>query len=121
MNELLIDRDSIENFIDGDTEMLADLSVIFVRFLPGLMARMNLATNNGDSGMLREAAHELKGQLGYFFCQSLIEQVGQIEELAKAEQLDQADTRVDEVSHGVDRLLDELRTLTNLELKLERD
>ena len=121
MSECLIDRDSIEKFIEGDTELLADLSVIFVRFLPSSLAKMNLAIADRDSGMLRETAHQLKSQLSYFFCESLIEQVSQLEELAKDGQIEQTPTKVTQVSQGVDCLLEELRTLTNLELKLEQD
>ena len=121
MTKTLIDRDSIENFTEGDPELLADLSVIFVRFLPTSLAQMNLAVENRDSHMLREAAHKLKSQLSYFFCETLVEQTSQLEELARTEQIQEASTRLQDVTKNIDRLLEELRALTNLELVLEED
>ena len=121
MNNTLIDRDSIENFTEGDPELLADLSVIFVRFLPTSLAQMNLAVENHDADMLRETAHKLKSQLSYFFCEPLVEQTSQLEELAKTGQIQAASTKVVDVSKNIDRLLEELRALTNLELNLEQD
>ena len=121
MTKKLIDRNSLENFIEGDAELLADLSVIFVRFLPGPLARMSLAVENRDLEMLRETAHQLKSQLSYFFCQPLVKQASQLEELAKAGQIEEANTKVQDVSKNIDRLLEELRALTNLELVLEDD
>ena len=121
MTKTLIDRNSIENFTEGDPELLADLSVIFVRFLPTSLAQMNLAVENRDTDMLRETAHKLKSQLSYFFCESLVEQTNQLEDLAKTGQIEKASTKVLDVSKNIDRSLEELRALTNLDLVLEQD
>ena len=121
MTNTLIDRKLIEDFTANDPNLLADLSVLFVRFLPGSLASMNLAIENGDAEMLRETAHQLKGQLGYFFCELLVEQTSQLEELARTEQMQNASTIAMNVSKNIHRLLDELRALTNLDLNLEED
>ncbi len=121
MTDTLIDCSSIESFLDGDPDLLADLSVIFVRFLPGSLATLNLAIENRDAEMLRETAHQLKSQLSYFFCEPLIEHARELEALGKSGQMQRASQKAMDVIQDIDRLLEELRTMTNLELNLEQD
>ena len=42
MTNMLIDCNLLEDFTANDPNLLADLSVLFVRFLPGSLASMNL-------------------------------------------------------------------------------
>ena len=121
MTNSLIDMKSLENFVKGDPELLADLSVIFARFLPGSLASLNIAVENHDADLLRETAHQLKSQLSYFFAESLVAHANQLEELGKTGQVKSAGPVVEQVISGIEQLLEELNSMTSLNLCLKRD
>jgi len=121
MTNSLIDIPSLENFVKDDPELLADLSVIFARFLPGSLANLNVAVENQDSDLLRESAHQLKSQLSYFFAEPLIRLAGQLEELGRTGQAKSAGSTVEQVIAGVEQLLEELNGMTSLNLCLDWD
>lgn len=120
-SQMMIDMNSLENFVKDDPELLADLAVIFARFLPGSLGNLNVAIENHDSDLLRESAHQLKSQVSYFFAEPLVRQASQLEELGKTGQAQQAGPLVDTVITGIEQLLEELNSLTSLNLQLELD
>ena len=121
MNQPLIDRKSLNEFTEHDPELLADLSVILVRFLPNSLARLNLSIEHADASSLRENAHQLKSQLSYFFCESLVNRVIELEELGRQGTLTDARTIASDLSHGLDELVAELNQLTGLNLAIEEE
>ena len=121
MTTALIDRNAMDKFTQDDPELLADLAVIFVRFLPSSLAKLHLANGDRNSEMLRETAHQLKGQLNYFFCESLVEQAKELEDCGKNCQFESVEARLDQLQAGIELLLQEINDITNLGLELERD
>jgi HPt (histidine-containing phosphotransfer) domain-containing protein len=51
--------------VEGDEPLLAELIAIFFEEYPESAARLTLSLSQKDFGALREAAHSLKGSLGY--------------------------------------------------------
>lgn len=51
--------------VDGDESLLAELIAIFFQEYPKFAARLTESLSQRDFGALREAAHSLKGSLGY--------------------------------------------------------
>lgn len=121
MSKTLIDCPALEEFVKDDPQLLMDLSVIFVRHLPGLLTNLRLAVEHRDTKQLCESAHQLKGQLSYFFCNSLVDRALEIEELAQDKNMDQAASKLVELTDGIDHLIAELNRLTDLDLQVRKD
>ena len=51
--------------VGGDEPLLAELIAIFFEEYPKLASRLTQALSQRDLGALRDAAHSLKGSLGY--------------------------------------------------------
>jgi HPt (histidine-containing phosphotransfer) domain-containing protein len=121
MSQSLINRKSLNEFMEDDPELLGDLSVIFVRALPDVLAKLNFSIENSDSDSLRESAHQLKSQLSYFFCESLVSRALELEELGRQDNTRDARTVATDLNRGIEKLLVELNQLTGLHLIIEED
>lgn len=121
MSESMIDSAALEDFMQDDPQLLSDLSVIFVRNLPRALGNLNLAVELRDTELMSESAHQLKGQLTYFFCASLVDCALELEELARKCEMSEAAEKLAQLTHGIDRLIDELNRLTKLQLQIVRD
>ena len=121
MNSQLIDRVQLEKFTEGDPELFPDLAVIFARFVPGSIANLKVALENQDAAMLRENAHQLKSQLSYLFCESLIEQARHLEAIGRSGNLDGAKDLVEDISTDIGTLINEINSMTSLELRIENE
>ena len=121
MNSQLIDRVQLERFTEGDPELFPDLAVIFARFVSGSIVNLNLALENKDADMLRENAHQLKSQLSYFFCDSLIERARNLEALGRTGNLDGAQDLVKVICTDIENLISEINSLTNLDLQIDKE
>ena len=117
----LIDQKQLNEFTENDTEMVADLAVIFARAIPEYLARLNVAISDADAIDLRETSHQLKSQLNYFFCDALVKMAIELEEIGKQGTTENAAVVFDGLTDGIDRLLGELSQLTGLNLKIEED
>ena len=117
----LIKLEALERFIQGDEELLADLSTLFVQYYPDIEARLNLAIDNGDGESLRETAHQLKSRLGYFQAPVLVDCACRLETCGKTGDLDDADAILKTLFDGIRQLVSELRELTHLPLSLNEN
>ena len=100
----LIKLEALERFIQGDEELLADLSTLFVQYYPDIEARLNLAIDNGDGESLRETAHQLKSRLGYFQAPVLVDCACRLETCGKTGDLDDADAILKTLFDGIRQL-----------------
>lgn len=121
MSNVLIDQSAMQDFMKDDPELLADLSVIFVRHLPRSLTNLEMAIEQRDASLLGETAHQLKGQLSYFFCETLVECAWKLEELAQKNQVKQATSTLKTLTDGIEELIVELNQLTELNLQVDRD
>jgi HPt (histidine-containing phosphotransfer) domain-containing protein len=117
----LIKIEALAQFIQGDEELLADLSTLFVQYYPDIAARLNLAIDNGDGESLRETAHQLKSRLGYFQAPVLVDCACRLETCGKTGDLDEADAILKSLFDGIRQLVSELRELTHLSLSLNEN
>jgi HPt (histidine-containing phosphotransfer) domain-containing protein len=117
----LIEIDALQQFMQGDEELLADLSTLFVQYYPDMAARLKLAIENRDCQLLRETAHQLKSRLGYFQTPVLVDFACRLEHYAKTGRFDDANASLEALFVGVRQLVDELRDLTQLPLCLSEN
>jgi len=121
MRNTLIDRKSLDRFTEHDSEMVADLAVIFNRELPDYLARMDYSIAESDLEAVGEIAHQLKSQLSYFFCESLVNLAIELEEHSSQGATSEAKSTATKLTEGIDQLLEELNQLTGLNLTIEKD
>ncbi|MBN2322046.1 MAG: Hpt domain-containing protein [Acidobacteria bacterium] len=61
-----INRTVALEHVDGDSQLLADLAVIFMEDCPRLVGEMRHSMAKGDSAAVERTAHSLKGRLAFF-------------------------------------------------------
>jgi HPt (histidine-containing phosphotransfer) domain-containing protein len=74
----------------GDESLLNEVIQVFLAESPHLIARMELAVVNHDGGEIEQAAHCLKGELGYFTTPEASRLALQLEEFGRAGRLETA-------------------------------
>ena len=62
----LIDKDALDDFIQGDEELLADLATMFTQHLPDMEARLRVAIDDGDAPRCVSRLTNSRVVLGYF-------------------------------------------------------
>ena len=115
----IINPEALEKVTAGDKELLADVAVLFVRLLPELEARMKFGIENGELNEVATSAHQLRSRAGYFGATELQNLSGQLESLAlknESESLSEIRDLHEQIFSGIDQMLEELRTLTDLSL-----
>ena len=115
----LINLEKLNEFAEQDTELIGELAIIFAREVPSYLAKLRLAVLESNPKELRETSHQLKSQLSYFFCESLIKIAFELEELGKAGETKPAVAMIEELTADINRLMNELRQLTGIALTLE--
>jgi len=117
----IIDPIQLKKMTAGDDDLVADLAIMFVQKLPELKARIRIGIETGDAEAVESGAHQLKSRVSYFGAMALREQTGQLEAAAKDGQQAELSTLQETLFADVDKLIEELRTLTNLALELDQD
>ncbi|MBF0613753.1 MAG: response regulator [Magnetococcales bacterium] len=64
--KLIVDLDRLLKTVDGDLELLREVTELYFSDAPRQMARIERAIAAGDGNEVREAAHSLKGATGAF-------------------------------------------------------
>lgn len=117
----IIDPIKLQNMTAGDSDLVADLAIMFVQSLPELKAQIRIGIESGDVAEVESAAHQLKSRVSYFGATSLQEQSGQFENAAHAGDREKLAALHDQLFTDIDILIQELRTLTNLALEMDKD
>ena len=79
-----IDRNALLDFMDGNRELLQQITSIFLEDSPKQMAAIEAAIHEGDAERIRFAAHSLKGSVGNFRAAQAFELAQGLEGAAKA-------------------------------------
>lgn len=116
-----IDKSKIEKLTNGDDWLVADLAVMFVKSLPELESSIRFGIDHGELHKVVEGAHQLKSRVSYFGASKLREQAGEMEMAAARGQRKNLPKLNNELFEGIYALIEELRSLTNLELEVEAD
>lgn len=117
----IIDSKQLQKMTAGDDDLVADLAIMFVKYLPDLRAKIRIGIESGDTEAVESGAHQLKSNVAYFGATTLRDQSSQLEDAARNGQQAELSTLNERLFADVDRLIQELRTLTCLALELDTD
>ncbi len=112
----IIDKRALDEFFQGDAELLADLATIFTQHLPDMDARMRVAIADRDAEALHEVAHQLKSRLGYFAAAKLQSIAREMEACGRDGRIDDGAELLEPMLSGCRDLLVELSDHTGLSL-----
>jgi PAS domain S-box-containing protein len=70
--------------LEGDSELLREIAVIFLAQSPKHMERIREAVSNRDPKLLERAAHALKGAAANLLAQGVVEAASKLEEIGRA-------------------------------------
>lgn len=116
-----IDLHALNKMIGDDQELLADVAIMFARSLPEMKARLRFGIENREASDIENASHQLRSHLSYFGANGLKLVASQIESAARRKELTSIPELNQQLFEGIDQLLNELRTLTNLSLEVESE
>ena len=117
----IIDPIKLQKMTAGDDDLVADLAIMFVQKLPELKARIRIGIESGNAEQVESGAHQLKSRVSYFGATSLHEPSSQLETAAHCGDQKNLTTIHNKLFADVDQLIQELRTLTNLALEIDKD
>jgi len=108
-----LDWNEALNRVRGDTELLRELTVIFLEELPKWRAALSDGFDRSDADLVRRTAHTLKGSLGMFAAADAYAAAEAIETAARAETpaLDRA--AMDQLDRELDAIVTPLTEFTN--------
>ncbi|HEV2350210.1 MAG TPA: response regulator [Terriglobia bacterium] len=110
----LIDKEGLLAHLEGDSELLCDLTGLFLQECPQLMARIQAAVAQSDGNALERAAHQLKGAIGIFKNEAVGDAAERLETLGRENNLVQAAHEFQVLEEQIALLLPELRVMGNI-------
>jgi two-component system, sensor histidine kinase and response regulator len=105
------DRRSAIARLDGDEELFADLSNVFLQDSVRLMEEIRQAVATKNAPWVHRAAHGLKGAAGYVGGEPTVQAAATLEAIGAAGNLDAADLAFETLSHEMSRLTTALTDL----------
>jgi HPt (histidine-containing phosphotransfer) domain-containing protein len=106
-----LDRGSILERLEGNSELLTELVQLFLGEAPQLIEAMRKALQRGDLRELRRSAHSLKGAAGNFLAHGTVSAASQLENDAKRGDVESAKAGLATLEVVVKRLLTGLAIL----------
>jgi HPt (histidine-containing phosphotransfer) domain-containing protein len=106
-----LDLDIALAHVDGDRQLLAELSSMFVQDYPRLLDAARHSIVQDDFSGLERAAHTLKGRLAFFGIHKAREQALELEMMARNNDLSRARQALDEIEAEMEGVLAELESL----------
>ena len=98
--------------VDGDRQLLAELSTMFRQGYPRLLNEARNAILQNDHAGLERAAHTLQGRLAFFGIHELHERVLRLEMMARMNDLTHAGQLLTEVETEMESILPEFESLS---------
>ena len=95
--------------MDGDQELLAEISRLFVDDAPHHLQQIGAAVEARDAEALRRAAHALKGAAANFDADAVVEAARVLEEMGRAGDLTGHEAVWHALTVEIDRLIGTLR------------
>ena len=87
----VIDREAVWATVDGDGDLLAEITGLYFENLPGYMAHIRTAVREGDAGALERAAHALKGCIASLGARRAAAASARLEEIGASREAGEAD------------------------------
>jgi len=113
MSNSPIDEDALLDLVDGDRDFLGSLVETFRTDCAAYLDAIRAAVDAGDAEALRREAHGLKGAAANMQAEAVRAAAHRLEELGRAEGLDQASQALQRLEAAVDRLMPALETLAD--------
>ena len=98
--------------LGGDAALTSEVAALFVAESPAMVLRLRESVRRQSPEEIRLAAHALKGAVGTFSVIGAMETAARIEELARAEKVDEASALMDVLEPQIARLVASLRAFT---------
>ncbi|MEM7473844.1 MAG: hypothetical protein AAF483_02570 [Planctomycetota bacterium] len=108
----LIDRESLNQFIADDQDMLDDLASVYIRLAPDDVRALQDASREADFETTAKLAAQLKSRFSCFSAGNLAGIAEELQTLAEQEHLSDADSLVQSVCDGALELINELSEIT---------
>lgn len=102
--QLLNPQDLLARF-DGDTELIQEAAELFRQSYPKLLSELRDAVQHGDGATVERTAHTLKGSVGNFGGAAPIEVALRLEQMGRAQNLQDALEACDELEYEIERLM----------------
>jgi HPt (histidine-containing phosphotransfer) domain-containing protein len=112
-----INWDIVLAHVDGDRELLSELSAMFLEDYPRLLAELKVSILQRDYSTVERIAHTLKGRLAFFGMKNGIFQVAELEQMGHARDLAGAWKALTEMETALDVVLPEFQLLSQQQSK----
>lgn len=90
--------------VDGDTELLAEMAVLFLESHVEQMSALRAAIARRDAHAVKDAAHALKGAISNFVAQEAFDAAQKLETMADKGDLTQAEAAWSALEAALERL-----------------
>jgi HPt (histidine-containing phosphotransfer) domain-containing protein len=80
----VFDVGAVLDSLEGDSELLRDIVVIFLGQFPKHMEKIREAISNRDPDLLQRASHALKGAAANLLAQGVVQAASKLEEIGRA-------------------------------------
>jgi HPt (histidine-containing phosphotransfer) domain-containing protein len=108
---MIIDSEELLEELEDDRELLAQMFQIFEQDAGGRMSRIRDAIASGNSAVLMEEAHALKGGVGNFFAMSVFDTAYKLEIMGRDNELAEASSVFATLETQVDAMKAEIRQI----------
>jgi HPt (histidine-containing phosphotransfer) domain-containing protein len=111
LDEHVMDRATALARVGGDLELLKEIAALFLDEYPRALDDIHKALAIRDAKLLEHAAHGLKGSVANFSATAAEEAAFQLEQLGRAQKLDQAPEIISTLEQALALLQAELASL----------
>jgi two-component system, sensor histidine kinase and response regulator len=99
-------------YADGDRDLLAELSAMFIEDYPRLLEELKLSITQSDLSTVERIAHTLKGRIAFFCMTNGMAQAVELEDMARAGDLAGAWKTLAEMETALEAVLPEFQILS---------
>ena len=97
--------------LGNDRELFDEALEVFINTIPALVAELQLAVSNADSGQLQAAAHNLKGAASNICAKPIHRAAQRLEEMGKQNEFQEGASVLVDLQEHLDRLREFAPTL----------
>ncbi len=106
-----VDCSSALRWADGDRSLLAEITETFVEDCPQRMKELELAVWEGNSNLIRQVAHSLKGMVSCFGADQAKALTQEMEYLGRSGQVSEAAALLPRMVHELSHVLEHLKKI----------
>jgi hypothetical protein len=107
----VLDHSVLLSFMGGDEKFLSQMCALFLATYPAYISQIRDAIARDDSEALARAAHTLRGSGGYFFPESALTIIIDLEKISHRRDLKSAPARLVDLEAELNRMKPELSLL----------